>query len=121
MQTAPDEAKETRSTGILCHHDSPCSYATGYIPPMTTICSENRKILPPSCCSGHPSSSLPGSVNHPWRGFALSLIMVLCLLIYRLAEYRLRARLAQTEQTIPDQVQKPTARPTMRLSSFNVL
>jgi len=47
--------------------------------------------------------------------------MVLCLLIYRLAEYRLRARLAETEQTIPDQVHKPTARPTMRLSSFNVL
>jgi len=40
--------------------------------------------------------------------------MVLCLLVYRLAEYRLRARLAETEQTIPDQVQKPTARPTMR-------
>ncbi len=40
--------------------------------------------------------------------------MVLCLLVYRLAEYRLRARLAETEQTIPDQVRKPTARPTMR-------
>jgi transposase len=36
------------------------------------------------------------------------------LLVYRLAEYRLRARLAETEQTIPDQVGKPTARPTMR-------
>jgi hypothetical protein len=47
--------------------------------------------------------------------------MVLCLLIYRLAEFRLRSRLAQTQQTIPDQVQKPTARPTMRLSSFNGL
>jgi transposase len=46
--------------------------------------------------------------------------MVLCLLVYRLAEYRLRARLVETEQTIPDQVGKPTARPTMRLSSFNV-
>jgi transposase len=48
------------------------------------------------------------------RIIALSLIMVLCLLVYRLAEYRLRTRLAETEQTIPDQVQKPTARPTMR-------
>jgi len=47
--------------------------------------------------------------------------MVLCLLIYRLAETRLRSRLAETKQTILDQVQKPTARPTMRLSSFNVL
>ncbi len=53
-------------------------------------------------------------VKRPERIIALSLIMVLCLLVYRLAEYRLRARLAETEQTIPDQVQKPTARPTMR-------
>ena len=45
---------------------------------------------------------------------ALSFIMVLCLLMYRLAEFRLRFRLAETQQTIPDQVQKPTARPTMR-------
>jgi transposase len=37
------------------------------------------------------------------RIMALSLIMVLCLLIYRLAEFRLRARLAETAQTIPDQ------------------
>ena len=48
------------------------------------------------------------------RIIALSLIMVLCLLVYRLAEYRLRTRLAETEQTIPDQLHKPTARPTMR-------
>lgn len=53
-------------------------------------------------------------VKKPERIIALSLIMVLCLLVYRLAEYRLRARLAETEQTVPDQVQKPTARPTMR-------
>ena len=60
-------------------------------------------------------------VKKPERIMALSFIMVLCLLIYRLAECRLRARLADTQQTIPDQVRKPTARPTMRLSSFNVL
>ena len=53
-------------------------------------------------------------VKKPERIIALSLIMVLCLLVYRLAEYRLRTRLAQAEQTIPDQVGKPTARPTMR-------
>jgi len=53
-------------------------------------------------------------VKKPERIIALSLIMVLCLLVYLLAEYRLRARLAETEQTIPDQVHKPTARPTMR-------
>ncbi len=53
-------------------------------------------------------------VKKPERVMALSFIMVLCLLIYRFAEFRLRSRLAQTQQTIPDQVQKPTARPTMR-------
>jgi transposase len=53
-------------------------------------------------------------VKKPERIIALSLIMVFCLLVYRLAEYRLRTRLAETEQTIPDQVGKPTARPTMR-------
>ena len=53
-------------------------------------------------------------VKKPERIMALSFIMVACLLIYRLAEFRLRARLAETQQTIPNQVQKPTARPTMR-------
>ncbi len=40
--------------------------------------------------------------------------MVLCLLVYRLAEHRLRARLAETKQTVPNQAGKPTERPTMR-------
>jgi transposase len=53
-------------------------------------------------------------VKKPERIMALSFIMVLCLLVYRLAEFRLRSRLADTQQTIPDQVHKPTARPTMR-------
>ena len=53
-------------------------------------------------------------VKKPERIMALSFIMVLCLLVYRLAEFRLRSRLAESGQTIPDQVQKPTARPTMR-------
>lgn len=53
-------------------------------------------------------------VKKPERIIALSFIMVLCLLVYRLAEFRLRTRLVETEQTIPDQVRKPTARPTMR-------
>ena len=53
-------------------------------------------------------------VKKPERIMALSLIMVLCLLVYRLAEFRLRTRLAETAQTIPNQVQKPTAYPTMR-------
>src|SRR5204863_9255357 len=53
-------------------------------------------------------------LKKPERIVALGLIMVLCLLVYRLAEHRLRTRLAETQQTIPDQLNKPTARPTMR-------
>lgn len=60
-------------------------------------------------------------VKKPERIMVLSFTMVLCLLIYRLAEFRVRSRLEETQQTIPDQVHKPTTRPTMRLSSFNVL
>jgi hypothetical protein len=40
--------------------------------------------------------------------------MVLCLLVYRLAEHRLREQLAATGQTVPNQVKQPTDRPTMR-------
>jgi transposase len=53
-------------------------------------------------------------VKKPERIVALGLIMVLCLLVYRLAEHRLRTRLAETEQTLPDQRTVPTVRPTMR-------
>jgi transposase len=53
-------------------------------------------------------------VKKPERIVALSLVMVLCLLVYRLAEYRLRDQLAASGQTIPSQVNKPTDRPTMR-------
>ena len=53
-------------------------------------------------------------VKKPQRVVALSFIMVLCLLVYRLAEHLLRSQLAQTEQTVPNQINKPTKRPTMR-------
>ncbi len=53
-------------------------------------------------------------VKKPSRLIALSFIMVLCLLVYRLAEERLRQRLQQSEQTIPNQINKPTDKPTMR-------
>ena len=53
-------------------------------------------------------------VKKPERIVALSFIMVLCLLVYRFAEYRLRARLAEAGQTLPNQINKPTSTPTMR-------
>jgi transposase len=53
-------------------------------------------------------------VKKPERVIALSFVMVLCLLVYRLAEQLLRRQLSTTEQTIPNQINKPTNRPTMR-------
>lgn len=47
-------------------------------------------------------------LKKPERIVALSCVMVLCLLVYRLAEHRLRQQLAATGQTIPNQVHKPT-------------
>ncbi len=44
----------------------------------------------------------------------MSLVMVLCLLVYRLAEHQLRTQLADTGQTVPSHVKQPTDRPTMR-------
>lgn len=53
-------------------------------------------------------------VKKPSRIVALSLVMVLCLLVYRLVEHRLRSQLATTGQTIPNQLKQSTDRPTMR-------
>jgi transposase len=53
-------------------------------------------------------------LKKPARIVALSFIMVLCLLVYRLAEHRLRQQLAATGQTVPNQLQQPTQRPTLR-------
>jgi transposase len=53
-------------------------------------------------------------VKTPERIVALSFVMVPCLLVYRLAEHRLRERLAATGQTVPNQLKQPTDRPTMR-------
>jgi transposase len=53
-------------------------------------------------------------VKKPERVIALSFVMVICLLVYRLAEHLLRRQLVATQQTIPNQINKPTNRPTMR-------
>lgn len=53
-------------------------------------------------------------VKKPHRIMALAFIMVLCLLVYRLAEVRVRDRLVATQETVPDQLRRPTTRPTMR-------
>jgi hypothetical protein len=53
-------------------------------------------------------------LKRPQRIMALAFIMVLCLLVYRLAEWRLRQQLAASDQTVPNQFKQPSNRPTMR-------
>ena len=53
-------------------------------------------------------------LKNPARIMALLMIMGLSLLIYSLAERKLRQQLVETGQTVPDQKRKPTQRPTMR-------
>ena len=57
------------------------------------------------------SSVFPKS---PKRVAALGFIMALCLLVYNLGQRQLRIALAQHQETIPNQVGKPTASPTLR-------
>ena len=42
------------------------------------------------------------------------MIMVLCLLIYSYAEWKLRRKLKEAGQSVPNQLKKPTQKPTMR-------
>jgi transposase len=48
------------------------------------------------------------------RIIALTMIMCLCLLVYSLAERKLRKALSKANETIPNQVGKETSTPTMR-------
>jgi transposase len=53
-------------------------------------------------------------LEKPERIMALLMVMCLSLLVYALAERSLRTELAQRDESIPNQVGKPTQRPTMR-------
>jgi transposase len=45
---------------------------------------------------------------------SLAMIMVLILLVYSIAEWFLRKRLMETGLTIPNQLKKPTQKPTLK-------
>lgn len=45
---------------------------------------------------------------------ALSMIMVLCLFIYAIAEWQLRSRLKETGTTVNNQLKKPSQNPTLK-------
>jgi transposase len=53
-------------------------------------------------------------LKKPSRIDALLMIMVLSLLVYSIAQRRLRNQLSLLKSTIPNQINKPTANPTMR-------
>lgn len=53
-------------------------------------------------------------LKSPKRIQALGMIMSLCLLIYNLGQRQLRQALVHSAKTIPDQLGKPTASPTLR-------
>jgi len=53
-------------------------------------------------------------LEKPERIMALLMVMGLSLLVYALAERKLRTELIRRDESIPNQVGKPTQRPTMR-------
>jgi transposase len=53
-------------------------------------------------------------LKSPRRIMALIMVMGLALLVYALAEHKLRRELKARNESVPNQVGKPTQRPTMR-------
>jgi transposase len=53
-------------------------------------------------------------LKKPQRIEALSMIMVLTLMVYSVAEWKLRERLKEMGETIPNQVKKQTQKPTLK-------
>jgi len=50
----------------------------------------------------------------PHRVEALMMVMTLCLLVYNLAQYKLRSKLKEQRETLPNQIGKKIDNPTMR-------
>ena len=50
----------------------------------------------------------------PHRIEALMMVMTLCLLVYNLAQYKLRSKLKEERETLPNQIGKKIDNPTMR-------
>jgi len=53
-------------------------------------------------------------LKKPERIEALTMVMVLTLMVYSVAEWKLRQRLKETGDTIPDKVKKQTQNPTLK-------
>jgi len=53
-------------------------------------------------------------LKSPRRIEALMMVMTLCLLVYNVAQYRLRDKLKTTGETLPNQLDKEVRNPTLR-------
>src|SRR2546427_429970 len=53
-------------------------------------------------------------VKKPSRIQGLLMVMTLALLVYSVAQRRLRQQLARQNETVPNQINQPTGRPTLR-------
>lgn len=53
-------------------------------------------------------------LKSPKRIEALMMVMTLCLMIYNVAQYRLREALIKQKETLPNQINKPIQNPTLR-------
>lgn len=62
---------------------------------------------------GHAFEVSSVFLKKPERIEALMMIMTLCLLVYSLAQHALRQALKAADETIPNQLKKPTQRPTL--------
>lgn len=65
-------------------------------------------------------------IKKPERIEALLFVMTLALLIYSIAQRKIRKEMEAQKETIPDQIKKPTSNPTLRwvfqlLSDINIL
>lgn len=53
-------------------------------------------------------------LKKPERIAALMMVMTLCLMVYAIAQFELRSALAASQDTIPSQTKKETAKPSMK-------
>ncbi len=57
-------------------------------------------------------------LKKPSRIQALAMVMVLCLFIYSMTEFRLRRELERTGETVTSQTKRQTQRPTLKWTFF---
>ncbi|MEK6555770.1 MAG: transposase, partial [Bdellovibrionota bacterium] len=53
-------------------------------------------------------------MKNPARIEALLMVMTLSLLVYSVAQRRMRARLEETQETLPNQIRHASEKPTLR-------